>query len=73
MYVIQDEEDAGEAALEEEDLYSKAESEFWSIINQEKKNIEKKKDAEADKGDQGKVGIPHHWSEGKAWHHMAVW
>jgi len=44
--------------LEEEDLYGKAESEFWSIINAEKKNIEKKKEAEMDKADAGKVNLP---------------
>ena len=50
-------EDEGEAELEEEDLYGKAESEFWSIINAEKKNIEKKKEAEMDKADAGKVNL----------------
>lgn len=54
-YVCQQEEEEGETALEEEDLYTKAETEFWSIINQEKKNIEKKKEAEMDKADAGKV------------------
>ncbi|WAQ97162.1 DYI3-like protein [Mya arenaria] len=49
-----DKEEEEEPALDEEDLYTKAESEFWSIINQEKKNIEKKKDAEMDKADAGK-------------------
>lgn len=49
------EEEGGEAALDEEDLYAKAEHEFWSIINQEKKNIEKKKEADMDKADPGKV------------------
>lgn len=39
----------------EEDLYEKAEKEFWSIINQEKKNMEKKKEADMDKSDMGKV------------------
>ena len=43
--------------MEEEDLYGKAESEFWSIINAEKKNIEKKKEAEMDKADAGKVNL----------------
>lgn len=48
------EEEEGEGALEDEDLYEKANTEFWSIINQEKKNIEKKKEADMDKSDTGK-------------------
>lgn len=38
----------------DEDLYEKSEKEFWDIIQQEKKNIEKKKEADMDKSDTGK-------------------
>lgn len=59
QYVKQfQEEEEGEGALEE-DLYDKAEKEFYSIIEQEKKNIEKKKDADMDKADTGKVCALH--------------
>ena len=39
----------------EEDLYEKSNKEFWDIIQQEKKAIDKKKGADMDKSDQGKV------------------
>ena len=41
----------------DEDLYEKSEKEFWDIIQQEKKNIEKKKEADMDKSDTGKVSF----------------
>lgn len=57
MVLVLQEEEEGEAALEEEDLYTKAETEFWSIINQEKKAIAKKKGEDMDKADPGKVHV----------------
>ena len=53
---LQDEDEGGEEKLGgDEDLYQKARDEFFDIINKEKKNMEKKKDAEMDKADPGKV------------------
>lgn len=50
------EEEPEEARLEEEDLYTKAEKEFYSIIEQEKKILEKKQQqgGDSDKADTGK-------------------
>ena len=39
----------------DEDLYEKSNKEFWDIIQQEKKAIDKKKEADMDKSDAGKV------------------
>ena len=53
------EEEPEEGKLEEEDLYTKAEKEFYSIIEQEKKLLEKKQQqgVDTDKADTGKVGF----------------
>lgn len=47
----EEEEEGGDM---DEDLYEKSNKEFWDIIQQEKKAIEKKKEADMDKSDAGK-------------------
>ena len=54
--LLQEDEEGGEPDMEE-DLYEKSQAEFFSIIEQEKKQIEKKKEAEMDKSDTGKVAV----------------
>ena len=51
------EDEGAEEDLKEDDLYTKAEKEFYSIIEQEKKLLERKQQqtTDMDKGDTGKV------------------